>query len=173
MQQGSVPEETRTPPGRWAAIRHGGLGLLLGLVIGGLGAAFVYVDGRERLAELDARRAAQALEVDQSVQSIRDQVEAARSSDALLRARIAADRALAELERANFGLSQEQLQYADLALANVKPELIGVDPVQLDEARSLLNATRLEAVPDAALQRTRLESVVRALDALIPRDQRG
>ncbi|MES2638434.1 MAG: hypothetical protein V4850_03100 [Myxococcota bacterium] len=149
------------------------MGLLAGLVIGGLVAGFVYVDGRERMAALDARRAAQALEVDRSVQAMRDQLEASRSFDALLRARIAADVALAELERSNFGLSREQLRYVQLALEEVDAERIGIDPAALFAARQLVDNTVVEVAPDVETQRLQLENVVRTLDALIPRGQRG
>ncbi|MDP2307353.1 MAG: hypothetical protein Q8P18_15110 [Pseudomonadota bacterium] len=169
-----MSEGTQTKaPGRWRKLRDGGLGLLIGLVIGGLFAGFVYVDGRERLAALDASRAADAREVDEAVKSIQQQLDAARSTDALLRARIAADLALAELERANFGLSREQLSYVNVALAQVEPELIGVDRGALEAARLLVDSTLVGAAPDVAAQRTHLQDVVRALDALIPRDQRG
>lgn len=174
-----MPESTGAPPPAsgaargWGKWRHGAVGMLIGLVIGGLAAGFVYVDGRQRLAALDASRAAGTLEVEQQVQSVQEQLGAARSFEALLRARIAADRAMAELERSNFGMSREQLTYVNVALAEVEPERIGVDPAALEAVRQLVDTTLVGVAPDLEHQRTQLQSVVRALDALIPPEPQG
>ncbi len=166
------PTEVRTP-GRWDTVRHGGLGFLLGILLGAVFAGFVYVDGRERLAALDAERAAGAVTAGEELASVREELVDARSYQALLRARIAAGAALDELDRLNFGLSREQLRYVGVALAEVDPARVNVDPNQLAAARELVNANLESLAPDAATQRDRLEAIVRSVDALIPRDRRG
>lgn len=166
------PTQVR-PPGRWDAVRHGGLGFLLGIVLGAVFAGFVYIDGRERIAALDADRTQSAVVMEQELASARDDLGDARSYQALLRARLAAGAAIEELDRQNFGLSREQLRYVGVALAEVDAARAGVDPAQLEATRELVN-THLETLaPDAATQRDRLEVIVRSLDALIPRDRRG
>jgi hypothetical protein len=170
-----MPEPTAMtrPRGRWERARDGGLGLLAGLAIGGVAAGFVYVDGRERLARLDADRAAQAVEVEQGVASVRGELAASRAFESLLRARVAADQALNEHDRANFGLSRERLRSVGVALAAVEPSLVSVDAAALTEARAQVDAALNEVAPDALAQRDRLVAVVRAVDGLIPKEPLG
>jgi len=150
-----------------------GLGLVVGLLIGALAAGFVYVDGRERLADLDAKRAAQAVEVERGVASVRDELAGARAFEWLLRARIAADEALAEHDRANFGLSRERLRTVGVALAAVEPTRVSLDAAALSAARAQVEAALNEVAPDALSQRDRLTAVIRAVDGLIPPEPQG
>ena len=158
--------ERTQEPSRWYKLRYFVTGLLLGLIVGAVGVGAVYVEGRENLADLDASRAQQSMQ-------IRQELAASRSMDALLRARVAAGAAVDELDRANFGLSREHVRAAGAALAQVDPTLIQVDPKALADAKRVVDEMLASTPIDVATQRDRLEQVVRAIDVLIPREPVG
>jgi hypothetical protein len=157
----------------WDRARWGALGVLIGAAVGGVAAGVVYVEGREQLARERAADEARFADVQQSIEGIRGDLETARSFEALLRARLAAGLAADELDRANFGLSREQLQYAGVALADVDAARVGIDPGALDAAQALIQQTLATVSPDVPTQRARIVAVQRALDELLPRPNQG
>ncbi len=158
---------------RWERSRGWVIGFLLGGILGAVVAGVVYVNGRERLVEADQAHATRIAEVNRAEADARAALDAARATEALLRARVAASVALDEANRANFGLARDQLRVVSSSLAQVDAVLAGVDPAALEAARTQVKTAMEEVSPDPETLRTRLFEVEQAVDRLLPRAPQG
>ncbi|MFZ5480286.1 MAG: hypothetical protein ACOZNI_26215 [Myxococcota bacterium] len=133
------------------------LAFLVGAATGALG---VWIGTREPFAAVRAERDAAVADASEA----RADLVGARSREAMMRARLAADEALRELDRQNFGLAADHLAYAAMALAVVEPRYIeGMAPEALDALRTDLEATRTELAADPAAHRARVEDLAARL----------
>lgn len=157
----------------WDRSKGAIFGFLAGAILGALAAGYVHVEGKERLAALDARHQAALADAERLTEEGRASLEAARATEALLRARIAAAAAIDEADRSNFGLAREHLRSIATSLAQVDPVLAGVDPTALTAATQEVEAATNEVAPDYVTFRARLVTVEQAVDALLPRPPQG
>ncbi len=142
------------------------VGLVVGLLIGGIGAGKVWLDLSGAVSE--AREAAQVAEANAASRLEAQKAELAKTKGAVLvhRARIEATETLAALLQQNYGSAGEHLQQVRSLLEALDPDQHGLDPAKLEAARKASRATNIEVAGDLAEQVRLLRALNTAIDAL-------
>lgn len=144
--------------------------VLIALVIGGLiGAAAVYGLLRGDIRELRVARDEASEQAETVAAGLREEVADLQVRQAVLRARVAAGRALDDLEERNYGDATDELSRASAALGSVQAE--GADAIAVDAVRRDIEAVRGGLAADPGTQRAPLVQIVERLEELSGRGE--
>lgn len=150
-------------------IRPTGLGLLAGLLLGGLGAGWVWFDARDDVEETRTVWSERVDEVEREQQRLQTDLAQLQATNHLLRARLAVSRAADALDARNFGTANDHLDQAREELLSVQAEAVGADPQALADLRESMQRHRVSIAEDLETQRARLQAVGARIDELLPR----
>lgn len=139
-----------TPSAPWSVkLKFLGIGLLVGLAGGGIGAGKIYLD---KSAELSA---------------VSEKLSRANGVEALLGARAAAAAASVALRQENYGDAKEQLTLARARLDSLDPASASLDAARLDTIRQRLDSVNVASGTDSTGPVKTLDEVGLALDRLL------
>ena len=152
----------RTVPVRFVLITAA-VGLVLGLVAFGVGRLM----GHGSLTAEVEERDESLVERDKELSEVRDTLSRTQHRVTLLEAHTAIYRAIAELDRRNFGLANESLERAAKSLSKIEAHRLGLDKGELAKLQETLEGQRLEVDADLAQQREGLFDIVGQLDRMV------
>lgn len=162
-----MSDEIANPPGvpLLAKLKFGTVGVLVGLLLGGLGAGKVWWDmsGAVSAAEQAAETASSTAEAAGQKQSA--QLAHLEGRERVLQARVAASDALVDLMRQNFGLAGSNLKLARKHLDAVSAEH-GLDGAKVDAAKKASTAASVDAAGDLSAQAEMIGQLIERLDAV-------
>lgn len=150
-----------------AKFRPFAYGLILGGLLGGVGAGYVWFDARGQLiaAQQQAETAtATANEANKALQADLDKAQARGKVQA---ARIALDTAQLELGRENFGLATDAVQRAGRLLGDVDAAKAGIDANELGAVTGAVQSANLRSGLDALARNELVLELERKVDALL------
>jgi len=162
--QGRQPTASteRMVPARFLAIT-GGVGVVLALVAFGVGRLTGHGSIEAELEERDAS----LVERDKEVAEVRKTLSRTELRLSLLETHSAIYRAIAELDRRNFGIANDVIQQAAKSLAQVEARKLGLDKKELAELHTKVEGLRLEFDADVGAQRESLFAIAGQLDRMV------
>lgn len=152
----------RTVPVRFVLITAT-VGLVLGLVAFGVGRLMGHGSLTAEVEERDESLA----ERDKELSEVRGTLARSQQRVSLLEAHTAIYRAIAELDRRNFGLANESIERSAKTLSQIEAHRLGLDKGALAKLQGTVEGLRLEVDADLAQQRQALFDVVGQLDRMV------
>lgn len=144
-----------------------GIGALVGLLLGGIGAGKVWMDMSGAVSGAAAAATQQVDAMQQKVTTATASLDGMKGQNRLLKARVAASEALYEFNRANYGSAADQLKMVRTHLEAIDAAAHGLDPAALDSARKAAKSTNIEVAGDLNAQSELLREMATRLDALV------
>ncbi len=156
-----MPESDATPSFPFMAKAKLGMGgLVMGLLIGGAGAGWLWWQGDQALSTLQS-------DMDSRVGELQQAVDLANGRAHVMRARVQLDRAGDQASQENFGAAKASLSEAVGALDKATPKTAGVSAEAISSAKAALGSVSLEAGGDPTALGAQIGQAEAALDSLI------
>lgn len=144
-----------------------GIGALIGLLLGGVGAGKVWMDMSSAVSSAATEATQQVDAMQQKVTTATSSLDAMKGQNRILKARVAASNALFEFNRQNYGSAADQLKMVRTHVDAVDAAVHGVDAATLDAAKKAAKTTNIEVAGDLSAQADLLRQMGTSLDALI------
>jgi hypothetical protein len=150
-----------------AKMKFVGIGALVGLLLGGIGAGKVWMDMSAAVSTANASAEQAVAAAATEAETAQGKVDRMTGQTRVLKARVAASKALIEFTRQNFGSAADQLKMVRSHLQAIDPAVHGLDAAKVDAAKTAANATNIEVAGDLNAQAELLRAMGKSLDALV------
>ena len=122
--------------------------------------------GRRELAAQKTHYEQQLAQIDQSLNTTRDELAAVRNHNHLMQARVALYRTTIDLDQRNFGIASTRLHDAADALGQIRKDTGGIDLAKIAALKDAIGASDFTVAADLETQRANVLGFATQLDAI-------